>query len=70
MKESVLKFLDDEITSASGDRLKQLRAVKGYLVAAKNLRASLEQRSLYDGERVMRDTFTDRYDLECSMVDP
>jgi hypothetical protein len=49
MKDSILKFLDDEILHAHADRSvereRSLATIKGYLLAAKSWRASCVRRS-------------------------
>jgi hypothetical protein len=62
MNEQAFEFLDDEISAAScARRVKQLKAIKGYLLAAKKFRSAFDP-DLYRA--------ADEFDIDCSRVEP
>jgi hypothetical protein len=70
MNEKVLAFLRAEIAAASGDRLRNLKAIEGYLLAAKGLRQSFDRRDRYSGDWTRIAAEADRFDLDCARVSP
>lgn len=70
MNDSAFKFIAAEIDGASGDaaRLRQLRAIEGYLKAAKRLRNEFDVRR--GGGYADVPDFIDRFDVDCARVAP
>jgi len=68
MNEKIFQFVDAEIASTTDhDRIKKLRAIKGYLQAAQELRRSFDSRS-YNGEYHCSDRRAERFDIDCDRV--
>lgn len=69
MNDNTFKFLDEEIRLAglegSPSRQRQLKAVRGYLVAAKELRDKTERAGHVASDRWVYD-----FDRECARVSP
>lgn len=69
MNEKVLDFVRSELSAASdANRQRLLRAVLGYLQAARDWRASQESRRHGEYQEVDRDAY--RFDIDCARVEP